>query len=113
MQLKKFYSPDPVLGGFPGVPVPDTFPFINLPDAPPPGVEPGVVVVGETPSGAVNGSNATFTSLSPFVPESVEVMINGLYQKRVRDFNTSGVQTIILSSSPNAGELILINYTKI
>jgi hypothetical protein len=80
----------------------------------PPGPSGGAasLVVGETPAGAVNGSNATFTSAYAFIPESVEVMVNGLTQRRVTDFNTSGNQTITLSDSPQAGDSIRINYTR-
>ena len=35
----------------------------------------GSFVIGETPNGAINGSNATFTSLQNFVPLSVDVMM--------------------------------------
>ena len=69
-------------------------------------------VAGETPSGAVNGSNATFISAFAFVPESVTVLINGLTQRRITDFNTSGTTTIILSDSPQTGDSIRINYLR-
>ncbi len=67
-------------------------------------------VFGETPTGSINGSNATFISQFNFVPESVVVLVNGLEQRRVTDFNTSGTQTIILSDAPLTGESVRINY---
>lgn len=70
------------------------------------------MVWGETPSGLVNGSNATFTTQYGFIPESVEVYVNGLFQRRVTDFNTSGSQTITLSDSPQSGDSIRVNYTR-
>lgn len=70
----------------------------------------GKFVFGETPTGSVNGANATFTSQFNFVPESVVVLVNGLEQRRVTDFNTSGTQTIILSDAPLTGESVRINY---
>lgn len=69
-------------------------------------------VVGETPSGAINGSNATFITAFRFVPESVEVVVNGLTQKKPDDFNTSGSQTILMSSSPEANTNLLVNYLR-
>lgn len=67
-------------------------------------------IFGETPTGSVNGANATFTSQFNFVPESVVVLVNGLEQWRVIDFNTSGTQTIILSDAPLTGESVRVNY---
>ncbi|MCC6328987.1 MAG: hypothetical protein IT174_10755 [Acidobacteria bacterium] len=69
-------------------------------------------VVGETPAGAVDGSNATFTTAFAFIPESVDVTVNGLRQKRIDDFNTSGASTILLAVSPGPGEKVLINYLR-
>lgn len=70
-------------------------------------------VFNEVPQGGVNGSNAVFMSAYDFVPESVEVFINGLLQKPIIHFNTSGNQTILFTESPNSGDQILINYIKI
>lgn len=67
-------------------------------------------IFNETPAGLINGSNATFTSQSNFVPESVVVMVNGINQRRVTDFNTSGNNSIILADSPGVGESVRINY---
>lgn len=70
----------------------------------------GKFVFGETPTGSINGANATFTSQFNFVPESVVVLVNGLEQRRVTDFNTSGTQTITLTDAPLTGESVRINY---
>jgi hypothetical protein len=70
-------------------------------------------VVGETPIGAVNGVNASFQTAFDFIPESVAVVVNGLQLKKVDEFNTSGTRNISLSVSPNAGEIILVNYLRI
>lgn len=67
-------------------------------------------VFGETPSGAVNGSNATFTSLQNFTPQSVQVFINGLSQTNGVDYTTSGTTTITLNVAPVASDYIRINY---
>lgn len=91
------------VAGPPGPPGPQGAPGVFNPEN---------VVIDEEPNGFVNGSNATFTSQFPFVPESVEVFINGLSQRRVVDFNTFGLNTITLSESPTPGESIRINYLR-
>lgn len=70
-------------------------------------------VEGETPMGVIDGSNATFVSQFDFIPESVEVEINGLGQRRILDFNTSGTRLIIFSESPQAGDSVRIDYVRI
>lgn len=70
----------------------------------------GSFVIGETPSGAVNGSNATFTTSQNFVPETVQVFINGVSQTNAVDYTTSGTTTITLNVSPVSGDYIRVNY---
>lgn len=70
----------------------------------------GSFIIGETPSGAVNGSNATFTTSQNFVPESVQVFINGVSQTNAVDYTTSGTTTITLNVSPVSGDYIRVNY---
>ena len=70
----------------------------------------GSFVIGETPSGSVNGSNATFTTAQNFVPESVQVFINGVSQTNSVDYTTSGTTTITLNVSPVSGDYIRVNY---
>lgn len=70
------------------------------------------MVYGEVPTGTINGSNATFTTEFDFVPETVQVILNGLVQKLVQDYNTSGTQTITLNVSPTSGETLTINYQR-
>lgn len=71
-----------------------------------------IMVYGEVPTGAINGSNATFTTEFDFVPETVQVILNGMIQKLVQDYNTSGTQTITLNVSPSSGETLTINYQR-
>lgn len=70
----------------------------------------GSFVIGEIPSGAVNGSNATFTTAQNFVPESVQVFVNGVSQTNAVDYTTSGTTTINLNVSPVSGDYIRVNY---
>lgn len=71
------------------------------------------MVIGEVPTGLINGSNATFTTANPFVAGTVEVFVNGLRQTIIVDFNTSGNNTIQLIFSPLTGEVITVNYIKL
>lgn len=78
----------------------------------PGGAGSGSLVVGETPLGLVNNSNATYTTAFAFVPESVELFINGIRQKRILDFTTSGTTTVLITDSPLTGDLLQINYER-
>lgn len=90
-----------------------TTPGGNLVGSVAPGGGGAVDVVGETPAGLINGSNATYTTVFYFDPSSVEVFINGIRQKRVTHFNTSGLVTIILSDSPQTGDILQVNYERV
>lgn len=70
------------------------------------------LIIGEIPIGALNGSNATFAAANDFIPETVQVFINGVASKRSEEFVTSGARGITLSVSPGANEGVLINYVK-
>lgn len=72
----------------------------------------GVDVIGEIPAGAMNGINATYTSEFDFVPESVEVFLNGVRQKIIDDYQQIGTTQIQFIASPGINEKILINYKK-
>lgn len=69
-----------------------------------------VYVIGEIPNGAINGSNATFTTLQNFVPLSVELVLNSTIQTYGIDYYTTGVNTIIMNVSPVVGDIIRVNY---
>lgn len=71
------------------------------------------VIYGETPGGAIDGSNATFTSQFDFIISSLQVFLNGIRLKQTNDYTTSGTNTILLNTSPTTGEIILINYLKL
>lgn len=70
----------------------------------------GSFVIGETPSGVINGSNATFTTLQSFVPLTVELILNSTIQTYGIDYTTSGTNTINLNVSPIIGDIIRVNY---
>jgi hypothetical protein len=70
----------------------------------------GAFIIGETPNGAVNGSNATYTTAQQFEPASVSVFINGVNIINGVDYITTGTDTIILNVSPVVGDYVRINY---
>lgn len=66
----------------------------------------------ETPTGAINGSNAAFSTAFNFVSESLDVILNGLTLTRIEDFTVTGPNSFQLTASPLAGEILRVNYTK-
>ena len=75
-------------------------------------LDPLMYVIGDVPADVINGSNATFTTTYNFIPESVAVFINGILQKRIQDFNTTGMLTVMLAVSPQVGDIVLVNYLR-
>lgn len=71
------------------------------------------LVFNETPTGLVNGVNASYQSLYGFKPESLVVKSNGLTLKPIDEYTTTGNNEIQLTFSPQIGEVILIDYIKI
>ena len=70
-------------------------------------------VYNEIPTGLINGINTSFTSLHNFIPESVQVFVNGVKQKIIDDYQTSGSNSITLTDSLTVNENININYIKL
>lgn len=71
-----------------------------------------VEVKNEIPTGAIDGSNAIFTTAFPFVPESIQLFLNGIRQKSGDDFVNTDNQTILFSLSPDLNSFLLIDYTR-
>ena len=70
----------------------------------------GSFVIGETPAGTINGSNATFTTAQGFEPASVSVFLNGVNIINGVDYITTGQNTILLNVSPVIGDYLRVNY---
>jgi hypothetical protein len=98
----EIFDPDASLG----------LPILTLAEKGEKGENGSIVVLGEVPSGEINGTNADFMSAFNFVPESVEVIVNGLVQSRIDEFTTSGMRNIHLAFSPKVGERILLSYLR-
>lgn len=72
--------------------------------------KPGQPILGETPSGDVDGVNATFTTLYPYVPGSLKVWVNGV--EWTTDIATQDPATgsFTFTHAPKADSDILVNY---
>jgi hypothetical protein len=70
----------------------------------------GSMVFNETPSGAVNGLNATFTTAASFT--GIQVFKNGLLQKPGAgfDYTTPTGNSILFAVAPPSGSTILVTY---
>lgn len=68
--------------------------------------------INEKMLGIVDGINATYTSTLPFLPASVIVMVNGLAQRKLTDYNNIGNNTIAFTTSPEVGDYLSIHYQK-
>lgn len=71
------------------------------------------IVVRETPSGSVNGSNAAFALANTPVAGSEQVFLNGLLQEpgAGNDYTISGANITFLSA-PQTGDRIRVTYQK-
>jgi hypothetical protein len=67
------------------------------------------LVVRETPTGAVDGSNATFTLAGTPITGSEEVFLNGLLQTVTNDYTISGA-TITFVIAPLSGDTLRVCY---
>lgn len=69
-------------------------------------------VVREVPSGTVNGSNTTFTPANLFVNGSEMVFLNGILQNSGGNDYTGNGTTIVFTSAPLTGDVVLVSYWK-
>lgn len=71
------------------------------------------LVVRETPSGSVNGSNAGFTLAHTPVAGSEQVFLNGLLQEpgSGNDYTISG-SSITFEAAPSSGDRVRVTYLK-
>jgi hypothetical protein len=69
-------------------------------------------VDAETPAGALNGTNPTFSlAQSPYPASSLVLFRNGLFQKAGVDYNVSGnAITFLPVAIPQAGDVLLASY---
>lgn len=70
-------------------------------------------VTQESPTGLVNSSNASYTTLqSKYVAGTLEVFINGLQQTRVTDYTetTPGSGVFTMAVAPTTGDILRVSY---
>jgi hypothetical protein len=67
------------------------------------------LVIGEIPTGLVNGTNLVYTISQTPLNGSVEVFLNGLRQTVTNDYTISGV-TITMILAPVSPDTIITNY---
>lgn len=73
-------------------------------------------VIGEIPTGIIDGSNATFTTAFDFaidVTPKLAVYVNGLLQEYGVHYTTTGNHTIIFNDSPHIGDIVECDYIKL
>jgi hypothetical protein len=69
-----------------------------------------IQVWGETPTGAINGVNLTYTSANPYSPGLLAVFLNGLRLRRSADYNETGAQSFAFLTAPLVGDSLSIDY---
>ena len=71
-------------------------------------------IVGETPTGAVNGLNLAYVTANLYRYNTVEVFVNGLALTRGVNFSENANQkTLTLSVAPTTGSRVRVNYIKV
>ena len=70
----------------------------------------GAQIFGETPTGAQDGVNTTFTTQYSFRPESTAVYLNGLREFRGDAYTESAPNTIVLDDPPSSLDRLTIDY---
>lgn len=68
------------------------------------------IVPKETPTGAVNGSNAVFTTSQPYVAGSLMVYINGLAEGFFVTETNPATGSFTLDIAPSTGDNIFVSY---
>lgn len=69
-------------------------------------------IFDETPSGAVNSSNTSFTTANPYVPGTLRVFVGGDKQKRGVHFTETspGTGGFTMSDAPWSGDDMMVDY---
>lgn len=67
----------------------------------------GAQVFGESPTGAINGTNTVFTTANAYRSGSTAVYLNGL---REFFYTETGANQITLQDAPHAGDMLRVDY---
>jgi hypothetical protein len=69
-------------------------------------------VIGETPTGAIDGTNTTYHTANNYMNGFLGVYLNGLRLKNAYDFTETGVNVFVMSYAPSVGDLLTVDYIK-
>jgi hypothetical protein len=75
-----------------------------------------IIVDGETPSGVIDGVNVNFTTAHQYKPTTTHLYLNGIRLKEGVGFDyveQADHQTLTLSSAPQPGDVLLVDYRKL
>lgn len=67
-------------------------------------------IYGETPGGAVNGTNKVFTTAQPYISGSTRLFVNGARQDLGAQYTESSASHISFITAPSSGSTLLIDY---
>lgn len=69
-------------------------------------------VYNETPTGTIDGSNAAFDTANNYVSGSLQVYLDGQYQKpgASADYQETDSDTFTFNTAPVVGSILLVNY---
>jgi hypothetical protein len=70
----------------------------------------GTYVVGETPSGAIDGVNQSFTTAHNFASNQLWVWLNGLRMKLTTDYTITGANSFHFVTAPQTGDTLVVDY---
>jgi PPE-repeat protein len=73
----------------------------------------GVLIWGETPAGAINGTNKNFTTANSYAAGQLGVYVNGVRQRRPDDYAETSATTFQLVSAPLVGDILSVDYIKL
>jgi hypothetical protein len=69
-----------------------------------------VVITGETPTGAINGTNVDYVTVNAFQTGSLEVFVNGLRMRVTADYTLTGVKNFRMLQALLTGDSLITNY---
>jgi hypothetical protein len=77
----------------------------------PPGTGTAAIQVwGETPVGAINGTNLSYTTANAYSAGLLAVYLNGLRMRRTADYTETGSQSFQFVNAPLSGDSLSVDY---
>jgi hypothetical protein len=65
-------------------------------------------IVGEVPTGFINGTNRNFTTANSYITGTLAVYLNG---NRTKDFTETGANTFAFNNAPLTGDVVHVDYS--